>query len=609
MDDTPVDPIPAPEEEEGRGPSLWKNPLLRQLLGENLKNQWRRYVVAVFAMVIVAGTTAATAFIMRDIIDTMTHSENRTRIFLVAAAVAAIFIVKGIATYLQTVKLSRAGLLIVADVQARVYHKLLGQGLAFFNKRESSALIMQITQGANAARTITELILTSYIRDLLTVIFLVGVMVYQQPFLSIFALIVGPIAVLGTRRLLVMARKMADAEMSSLSEIIKVIQETANGIRIIKAFSMEKPMADRMGAAIKGVETRAYKFIRLQAIVSPMMDTLSGLAIAMIVALSAFNFLGLENTTPGSLMSFVTALLMAYEPAKKLLRTRILIDRALRMVRLLYTLIDMPETIPQATDAKEMPPGDGVIEFEDVKMKFLGKSALRGLSHRFEAKKTTALVGPSGGGKSTILNMILRLYDPSSGRVLIDGMDIREATTESLRRKMAFVSQDTFLFSASVMDNLRVGRPDATDEELVEAARMANAHDFIMDLSDGYDTLIGENGALLSGGQKQRLAIARAIVRRAPILLLDEATSALDSNSEQQVQEALDSISQGVTTIIIAHRLSTILNADTICYVEGGRIVEKGTLQELLAKPKGAFRALYDKQFKRSAKDKEQPAE
>ncbi|MEY4983541.1 MAG: hypothetical protein RIR62_1807 [Pseudomonadota bacterium] len=594
----PTRPVAAPAQDDG---GLWKNPLLRRMLGENFRMQWRRYVVAVIAMVIVAAMTAATAYIMRHIIDTMTQAQDRTQIFLVAAAVAGIFTLKGVATYLQMVKLSRAGLQIVADLQSRVYHKLLRQGLGFFNTSESSALITQITQGAMSARMMTELILTSYVRDLLTVIFLVGVMFYQQPFLSAVVLVAGPLAALGMRKLLSLARDMANAEMASLSEIIKVIQETAAGIRIIKAFSMEKPMAQRMDKAIVEVEKRAYTFFRIQAIVSPLVDTLSGLAIAVVVALSAVNFLGLENTTPGALMSFITALLMAYEPAKRLLRTRIQIDHSLRIVGFIYALLDAPETVPVNPDATEMPPGEGVIDFDNVTIAFNGRPVLRGLTHRFEARKTTALVGPSGGGKSTIMNLILRMYDPTEGRVLIDGMDISHATPESLRRKMAFVSQDTFLFSDSVLENLRVGRPDAPDADLFEAARLAHAHEFISELKWGYLTPIGENGAMLSGGQKQRLAIARAIVRRAPILLLDEATSALDSNSEQFVQEALETITTGVTTIVIAHRLSTILNADSICYVEDGRIIESGPLAELLAKPDGAFRALYDKQFRHSA--------
>ncbi|HSF64636.1 MAG TPA: ABC transporter ATP-binding protein, partial [Paracoccaceae bacterium] len=296
-------------------------------------------------------------------------------------------------------------------------------------------------------------------------------------------------------------------------------------------------------------------------------------------------------------MSFISAMLMAYEPAKRVMRTRLQIERNLTAVSRMFELLDAPATMVEAPDARPLPDGPGEIRFDAVSFDFGAGPVLKGVTHTFEAGRTTALVGPSGGGKTTMMNLILRLYDPTAGRVLIDGADLRGATLASIRQKMAFVSQDTFLFSASVLENLRVGRPGATDDEVIAAARIAQAHDFITALPEGYATDIGENGALLSGGQKQRLAIARAVLRAAPILLLDEATSALDAHAEVLVRDALAGISHGVTTIVIAHRLSTILTADRICYVEGGEIRESGTLDELLAL-NGGFRRLYDQQFR-----------
>lgn len=602
MDDDPDTALDTPARRTSRSrrpATLWKDPSLKRLMGENLRRQWKLYALAVVAMVFVAATTAGTAFIMRDIVDTMTLPEKKDYVFWVAGAVAAIFTVKGLATYVQVVTLTQAGLQVVALQQSRIYDKLLRQGLSFFNERNSSNLVMRVTHGANAARTIMDVFLTSYIRDLLTLIGLIGVMVYQQPFLSVIALLVGPVAILGVRQLLKASRQMADQEMNSLSQIIKVMQETAAGVRVIKAFSLEQRMAGRMERAIRDVEARANRFARIQATVSPLMDTLSGLAIAAIVALSSVKFLGLESTTPGSLMSFISALLMAYEPAKRLMRARVQIERSLAMVERMFDLLDAPETMPEHPDAKPLPDGAGEITFEDVRFGYGSKKVLTGISLTFEPKKTTALVGPSGGGKSTMMNLILRMYDPTEGRVLIDGHDLSQATNDSLRSKIAFVSQDTFLFSSSVMENIRIGRADATDEEVIEAAKLAHADEFIAEMKHGYHTKVGENGALLSGGQKQRLAIARAIVRRAPILLLDEATSALDAHSEALVRDALASVSKNVTTVVIAHRLSTILTADRICYVEAGQVQETGTLQELLDL-NGRFRSLYDKQFRRT---------
>jgi ATP-binding cassette subfamily B protein len=334
-----------------------------------------------------------------------------------------------------------------------------------------------------------------------------------------------------------------------------------------------------------------------------MMDTLSGLAIAAIVCISAFQIFGVERSTPGEILSFVTALLMAYDPAKRLTSTRIQIERKLASVAAMYALLDASITLVESQNPVQIPLGPANIEFEDVVFNYGTKVVLDKVSYKFPTKKVTALVGPSGGGKSTMFSLMLRLIDPNAGLVKINGKDLRDVSTMSLRKTLSLVSQDTFLFSSTIMENLRIGRPDASDDEVIEAAKIANAHDFISDLEDGYDTEIGENGSFLSGGQKQRIAIARAVLKRAPILLLDEATSALDANSEELVRDSLERISKDVTMIVIAHRLSSILTADHICYVEAGQIKESGTLRELLDKPDGLFRALFDKQFQEASKE------
>jgi ATP-binding cassette subfamily B protein len=548
-------------------------------------------------MVVVATMTSSVAWIMRYIVDAMTIPDNQGIVFMVALAVAAIFTVKGLATYVQVVSLTRAGNRIVATQQIRLYDKLLRQGVSFFNLTESSDLLMRVTQSAQAARMIIDLIVTSFVRDLLTLIGLLAVMFYQQPVLSAVALLVGPAAIFGIRVLLRKVRKIMEMEMASLAEIIKVIQETSTGIRIIKAFALEERMASRMARAVREVEKRSNAISRLEAITSPLMDTLSGFAIAAVVALSAVQIFGLQGTTPGQLMSFVTALLMAYEPAKRLSRMRITIEAGMVGVRMMFGLLDQPETLAEHPNPVTMTKGPGRIVFDRVGFSYgAGRPVINDLSLVFEAGKTTALVGPSGGGKSTILNLILRLYDPHEGTVTIDDLDIRLASFTSLRDKISFVGQDTFLFSASVSDNIRFGSPTASEEEVIAACKAANAHEFIEHLPQGYKTQVGENGAFLSGGQKQRLAIARAILRDAPILLLDEATSALDSKSEALVQEAIQRLTRDRTTVVIAHRLSTVLGADKICVIEAGALAEEGTAKALLARG-GVFRGLYDQQF------------
>jgi ATP-binding cassette subfamily B protein len=574
-----------------------KDKLLWRLVRTNLHEQRKLYGISIAAMVVVAAMTSSVAWIMRYIVDAMTIPDNQGIVFMVALAVAAIFTVKGLATYVQVVSLTRAGNRIVATQQIRLYDKLLRQGVSFFNLTESSDLLMRVTQSAQAARMIIDLIVTSFVRDLLTLIGLLAVMFYQQPVLTAVALLVGPAAIFGIRVLLRKVRKIMEMEMASLAEIIKVIQETSTGIRIIKAFALEERMASRMARAVREVEKRSNAISRLEAITSPLMDTLSGFAIAAVVALSAVQIFGLQGTTPGQLMSFVTALLMAYEPAKRLSRMRITIESGMVGVRMMFGLLDQPETLAEHPNPVTMTKGPGRIVFDRVGFSYgAGRPVINDLSLVFEAGKTTALVGPSGGGKSTILNLILRLYDPHEGTVTIDDLDIRLASFTSLRDRISFVGQDTFLFSASVSDNIRFGSPTASEEEVIAACKAANAHEFIEHLPQGYQTQVGENGAFLSGGQKQRLAIARAILRDAPILLLDEATSALDSKSEALVQEAIQRLTRDRTTVVIAHRLSTVLGADKICVIEAGALAEEGTAKALLARG-GVFRSLYDQQF------------
>jgi ATP-binding cassette, subfamily B, bacterial MsbA len=575
--------------------------LLWRLLSESLLENRGRYFAAISAMVLVAVSTAMSAWIMGEIVQAMTHPEDRLRVFLVAGAVVAIFVVKGLSSFAQTVLMARAGNRIVADKQSQLFRRLLNQSIGFFNNTESSQVLLQVTQSAQMARGVIDIIVTGFVRDLLTLFGLIFVMFYQQPILSLICLVVGPAALFGVRLILVQVRAIMAQEMMGIAEIIRVVQEASVGARVIKAFALDRLMADRMDVAVRQVESRSNKMIRLESATSPLMDTLTGVAIGAIVVLSSSNLFGQEAGTPGQLMSFVTAFIMAYEPAKRLSRMRVSIESGLVGVQMMYNLLDAPLTMTEAADATDLPEGKGHLRLNKVSFSYTGAtSVVNDITIDCPAGKTTALVGPSGGGKSTLLNLMLRLYDPSSGSVSIDGHDLQQATFASLRRKVAYVGQDTFLFSANVIENLRAARQDATDAEVIEAAKVAHADEFISQLPNGYQTQIGENGAFLSGGQRQRLAIARAVLRRAPILLLDEATSALDSHSETLVRDALERVTAGVTTIVVAHRLSTVLRADQICYIEAGRVEESGNLTELLAKG-GKFRALYDQQFQERA--------
>ena len=577
----------------------WRSGYMGRLVVESFYAQGGLYAIAVLAMIIVAVTTAGSAYMMEFIVDAMTSPELRGYAHIIALGVVILFLVKAVASYIQAVYLARAGNRIVATQQDRVYRKLLRHGVTYFAANDSSDLLMRTTNGAQAARQLIDVLVTGYVRDALTLVGLVVVMVYQQPVLSIMFFVVGPIALLGVRYLLKKVRSIMLSEFKSLAEIIRVLQETSAGIKVIKVFSLEDRMASRMDTAVRKVEQRSNDIARLQAVASPLMEFLAGLAIAGVLVVSTIGIAGSEQPTSGQLMSFITALLMAYEPAKRLSKMRVQIETCMVGVGMLFGLLDHEDTMTESPAARDLLDGPGEITLRNVTFGYHGAvPVIENMNVTFEAGKTTALVGQSGGGKSTLFGLMMRFYDPDEGCVEIDSQDLRDISFSSLRSKISFVGQDTFLFSTTVMENLRCSSPEATDEDVIAAARAAHAHEFIMALPDGYDAQVGENGTFLSGGQKQRIAIARAILRKAEILLLDEATSALDAESEALVKKALDAMTQEMTVIVIAHRLSTVLEADRIMVIQDGAVVEEGSLNALMEK-NGSFRRLFDQQFKK----------
>ena len=553
--------------------------------------------MAILAMLFVAASTGASAWIMRDVTNEIVVFKEFNRVVLIAFGVAAIFITKGLATYAQTVLLSRVGNSIIAERQKAIYDRILDHGIEFYHSYSSADLITRLTNNAQAARKVIDLLVTSFFRDLFSLLALLAVMIIQQPAMSLVVLIFGPAAMLSVNILLKRARILAKQEFTTVSRIVQVMQETVFGVRIVKSFNLETPMRTQMYDAVAANQARADKIAVLSAATGPIMETLAGLAIAGAILISGYLVVE-SGQTPGEIMSFITALLLAYDPAKRLARTRVSLETGMVGVRLMYELTDRPLKLAEAPDAKPLAPGPGRISFEDVEFSYRdGEPVLSKLNLTFPAGRMTALVGQSGGGKSTVMNLVMRLYDPDWGKVTIDGQDIAKATLYSLREKIAYVSQDTFLFNTTIMQNIRMGRQGATDAEVVEAAKAANAHEFILAMPNGYDTKIGENGVFMSGGQRQRISIARAMLRKSQILLLDEATSALDAESESVFRDALEQLKVGRTTIVIAHRLSTVHQADNIVVMEAGQAVEQGTHRELLAKPEGHYKKLYDYQL------------
>lgn len=578
--------------------------VVARILRANFRDHRKGYLISFLFLFVVAAMTSLSAWIMRDVVNQIFVAQNVQMLWVLSFGVMAIFIVKGFATYGQIVIQSRIGNRIVAENQKRFYDRCLKFGLDFYNDRASSELIMSISAGSNAIRSILDTIVLSLGRDLVTLIGLIFVMVYQAPLMSIVALLVAPIAIFFVGGLIKRIRQIAKAEFASNTQIISIIQETVQGAKMVKAFGLGDHMRGRMTDAVSSVERRANKMAQLQARTSPLMESLGGISIGIVILYAGWSTIS-SGKTPGEFMSFITALLLAYEPAKRLARMNVGIAESLIPVRALFNILDHPQSITERDDHPPLKLTRGKIELDDVSFGYRKKEqVLKGISLSVDHGQRLALVGPSGGGKSTILSLIQRFYDVEKGAVKIDGKDIRTVSVASLRHEIAFVSQDVFLFSGTVADNIRIGRLDATDAEVEEAARDAFAYDFIQSLPKGFQSHVGENGVQLSGGQRQRVAIARAILKNAPILLLDEATSALDSESEHMIQIALDKLVEGRTTIVIAHRLATILNADKIAVIERGQVVEVGTHPELVQLG-GVYEKLYRYQFDEGVAERE----
>jgi len=571
--------------------------LIRRLLTEQGLVHWRKYAVAFVLMAVAAGCTAFSAYLIGDVINQAYVNRSLRGIITIGVITVVLFALKGLATYGHSVMLSRIGNRIVADNQRAVFSKLLSEGLSFFSDRHSTEFVARLSTGAAAATQVINLLVTSVGRDLLSLIGLIIVMVVQDPLMSFISFVVAPPAFLILRKLVRRIYSIARTQFHGGTRIIETLQETLQGIRIVKAFTLEDIMRERFDRNVSAVEYEANKMARVSNRASPLMETLGGCAIAMAITYGGYRVIE-TGATPGQFFSFITAFLLAYEPAKRLARLNIELNSALVGVRILFEVIDSPPSEPLDTNKPDLQIKTARLAFDDVYFVYRSdEPVLRGISFTAEPGKLTALVGPSGGGKSTIFNLILRFYDAKLGRVTIDEQDVTQVSRRSLRQHIAYVGQDVFLFRGTVRENIEFGKPGASEDEIVAAAKAAYAHDFIMSFPRGYDTPVGEHGLQLSGGQRQRVAIARALIRNAPIILLDEATAALDSESELQVREAMEHLCRGRTTLAIAHRLHTVSHADCIYVVEDGRMTESGRHDELLHAG-GRYASFYRLQLK-----------
>ncbi|WP_165137002.1 ABC transporter ATP-binding protein [Rhizobium rhizoryzae] len=566
--------------------------MLKRIIAENGREHVKGYAFAISCLVLVALSTAFTAWIMESVVNEAFANKRADLVLLICGSIFVAFLIRGFASYFEAVTLSKIGNNIVAVYQRRLYDHLMKLSVGFYNESRSAHLAAQISQNVNGIRDVMNLTITSTSRDLLTLIALIGVMISKDWILSLIVFFVAPPLLYALRYVSKRLRSATRESVEFNSHVVGAMQETIQGISIVKAFTMEQELSRKVDSIIGSAENRANRIARLSERTAPLTETFAGVAISSVLAYAAFRSI-YNDVPPGAFFSFVTALLMAYDPARRLAKLQVNIERAVVNARMIYDLLDLQPMQREHPEAKDLVITSATVELRDVVFRYgPNEPVLRGVSITAEGGKTTALVGPSGAGKSTIIALIPRFYDPAEGTILIDGQDIAKVTKASLRNHIAYVSQQPYLFEGTIRDNIRYGRPAATDADVEQAAKLAYAHDFILAQPLGYDTPVGENGVTLSGGQRQRLSIARALVRNAPILLLDEATSALDNESEAAVQKALETAMNGRTVLVVAHRLSTVVKADKIVVMAEGRVVEEGSHEELARRQDGLYARL-----------------
>jgi len=552
--------------------------------------------LAILLMAIMAAANVFTAYLMKPIVDDVFFAKNEDMLWPVGLLVIGTFLMMGLANYGQSMVMNFVGLKIIADMQNRLFAHLTRMDLQFFHDNPTGTLISRFTQDIHMMKVAVSNGLTGFGKDLLSLIFLVALMFSMNWQLAAISFFVFPVAVFPIVRIGRRMRKVTANTQEELGTFMTVLNQTFQGIRIVKAFGMQAYEGSRIAGLVDRIFRLNMKAARTRELSRPIMETLGGAAVFVVIIYGGTQVIQ-ETTTPGAFFAFITALLKAYDPMKRLANLNASIQQGLAGAQRLYDVLDREPSVRDKPEAVSLEDVAGRVEFDCVHFAYTGeKTTLDDVSFAVAEGRTAALVGASGAGKSTILNLIPRFYDVTSGCVSIDGVDIRDTTMASLHANIALVSQEITLFDDTVAANIAYGRGGASLKDVQNAARHAAAHDFISQLPLGYDTLVGEQGVKLSGGQRQRLAIARAMLKNAPILLLDEATSSLDTESERKVQAALHELMRGRTTIVIAHRLSTVIDADVIFVVDEGRIVESGTHSELLARG-GAYKNLYELQF------------
>ena len=551
--------------------------------------------------VLAAGAEAYTITLVQQVVDQAFIEKSMAAIYFLGGQVIIAFGAKGAFTYAKSLIMSKGGLLAHANLQKKIYNHMTHMNLARFYGDGIGKNLNYFTVQSGAVLSLVTNTVIKLVQNVATLAMTLGLMFYYAPQMCVVLLFLTPAIMIPMVIIMRKRRKLSRQSFGIANDVTQQLNQTLHGIKTIQSFANEDREANNFAHVLNNSVINSYKSTQANALRSPLMEFMIsiGLCIAMIMG---GHFISSGAISTGDFTAFLLALTAAYKPAKSITGTGDTLQHGLLAAEILFAFLDSKPDIVDAPDAVELTSKNMSVAFDNVSFEYNpGEPVLRDINLNVPAGKVCALVGPSGGGKTTMFNLLERFYEPQSGKITINRRDIRKYTLKSLRKNIAEVSQDVFLFNGTIADNIKYGNENATDEMVIAAARAANAHDFIMEFPDGYNTCVGERGGLLSGGQKQRVAIARAILKDAPILLLDEATSALDTQSEKLIQSALNELMQGRTTFVIAHRLSTILDADIICVIKDGHIVEMGTDAELCALD-GEYKRLRDIQFKTESK-------
>lgn len=557
----------------------------------------KQLAIAMVSMIMVSGFGSAQAYLIKPLIDKIFINKDEFMLNMLPLALVSVFLLKGVFYYAYTSTLDIVGQSIIKDLRKKIFIHVHNLPISFFHKTPTGELIARVVNDATLIQNAVSRALIGILKDLFQVIGLLGVVFYLNWKMALVAIVFLPFAVIPVVHFGRKFRQLSTNNQETVAKVSNILHETITGHRIVKAFGMEKYETKRFSTMVEKLFGIIVKDIKINSLQHPIMELFGGVGISAVIWYGGHQVIS-GQSTPGTFLAFMTALIMIYDPIKGVSNINSPIQQGLAAATRVFDLLDIKPEIEDKPNAIPLPPFSKSIEFKDISFSYdLENFVLQGVNLTVPVGQVLAIVGPSGGGKTTLVNLIPRFFEVTKGEIIIDGQDIRDITLKSLRKQLAIVSQQTILFNDTIRNNIAYGDPNRPEEEIIAAAKAAHALDFIQKLPDGFDTIIGESGAKLSGGQQQRVSIARALLKNAPILILDEATSALDTESEHEVQKALENLMKNRTTFVIAHRLSTIRNADRIIVIQDGCIVEQGKHDVLLDKS-GVYKSLHDMQFR-----------